>query len=60
MYHDPQDAAVIAMCDHCGGEIYVGETFYEPSDESVYVCTDCVKDWFWQRYADELLEVHHG
>lgn len=40
---DPQEAAVLAVCTNCGGELYSGDTAYRSDGECI--CEDCMKDW---------------
>lgn len=47
---DPPEDKVFAMCDHCGGEIYDGETYYDIDGEYVHV--DCLPDFASNYFAD--------
>lgn len=40
---DPPEDVVFATCDHCGGEIYEGEEFYDIDGEFIH--EDCLHDW---------------
>ena len=52
--NDPQDAAVVAICIYCGGEIYAGDSAYIPAEYDGMVCPDCIKDWMYETYVDAL------
>ena len=51
---DSQDAAPVAHCVHCGGEIYSGEEAYIPAEYAGMVCRDCIKDWLFETYLNVL------
>lgn len=51
---DPQDAAPVAYCIHCGGEIYPGTAAYIPAEYAGMLHEDCVKDWLCETYANVL------
>ena len=40
---DRQQAAVFAYCGLCGGEIYLGQLYYEMDDR--YVCPECLGEY---------------
>ena len=48
---EPQDAAPVAYCLHCGGEIYAGDEAWQPDDEYGFVHRECVKDYMFGHYA---------
>lgn len=51
---DPQNAAPVTFCIHCGGEIYAGEPAYMPAEYAGMVCEECLKDWLYETYVDML------
>lgn len=40
---DRQQAEVFAQCACCGGEIYLGQLYYEP--ETQVVCPECLGEY---------------
>lgn len=40
---DPQQQSAYAICGCCGGEIYLGQLYYEMDDR--YVCTECLGEY---------------
>ena len=40
---DPQQQSAYAICGCCGGEIYLGQLYYEMDDR--YVCPECLGDY---------------
>ena len=47
---DPPEDVIFAECDHCGGEIYEGETYYEIDGQ--YIHEDCLRDFAEKYFAD--------
>lgn len=46
---DPPEDKVFAMCDHCGGEIYEGEEYYEIDGDLIH--EDCLLDYVKENLA---------
>ena len=40
---DPQQQSAYAICGCCGGEIYLGQLYYEMDDR--YVCPECLGEY---------------
>ena len=47
---EPDAERIFALCDHCGGEIYEGEDYYEIDGDSIHA--DCLYDYIRDLYAD--------
>ena len=54
---DPQQQSAYAICGCCGGEIYLGQLYYEMDDR--YVCPECLgesaKSYFLSRQRTAML-----
>ena len=54
---DPQQQRAYAICGCCGGEIYLGQLYYEMDDR--YVCPECLgeyaKSYFLSRQSTAML-----
>ena len=46
---DPPEDKVFCYCDHCGGEIYDGEEYYEIKGDLVH--EDCLLDYVKENLA---------
>ncbi|MDO5547720.1 MAG: hypothetical protein Q4F79_04455 [Eubacteriales bacterium] len=57
---DPQCAPVIGYCTHCGGEIYNGEAYYQPTEVNGMLHTYCGPRWFWEHYKDSYFDYDPG
>lgn len=40
---DRQQAEIFAVCSYCGGEIYLGQLYYEIEEK--LVCPDCLREF---------------
>ena len=47
---DPPEDEVFAECDQCGGEIYVGEEYYDIDGDLIH--EDCLCDYARDRFAN--------
>lgn len=58
---DPPEDVVFAMCDHCGGEIYEGEEYYDIDGQ--YIHEDCLRDfaedYFSECKCEAIVERRH-
>ncbi len=47
---EPDAERVFCLCDHCNGEIYEGETYYEIDGDKIH--EDCFYEYCRELYAD--------
>ena len=47
---DPPEPKVFGYCQHCGGEIYEGETYYNIDGQIIH--EDCLWDFAKEHFAD--------
>ena len=52
---EPNAEKIFALCDHCGGEIYDGETIYEIDGDHIH--EDCFDDYVRELYSDYRKEA---
>ena len=44
---NPPEPETFDYCDMCGGEIYVGDEYYDIED--MKLCEKCAHEWFYDR-----------
>lgn len=54
---DPPEDKVFTYCEHCGGEIYEGEDYYDIEGESIH--EDCLYDFAKSLYSGCRKEAYH-
>lgn len=55
---EPPEDVIFSYCDHCGGEIYEGDTVYHIDGQHIH--EDCLKDFAKGYFADckKEVEIH--
>ena len=52
---EPPEDKIFGYCDHCGGEIYEGDTVYDIDGQRIHV--DCLEDFVRGYFAACLTEA---
>lgn len=52
---EPPEDVIFGYCNHCGGEIYEGETYYDIDGQNIHA--DCLRDFASDYFADCVQEA---